>query len=362
MTIKEQILQTPLLENEGAGEYYRRVAGMVNSTYGSVKRQYIGLLKLGKVNMIGKKNIGRPKHCQSISSLNRPTVHGVTLNSERKLDFEKHVLPNLINLGKRAQDKMQAKAGQTITVNKLPFMLCLMSDIHGGAKCDYETIASDVKIIRDTEDCYCIVAGDVTDNFIIGSLSQIQKAQPTTHENEIAFSKWFCDMIKDKLLAWISGNHDNWTYKVSGIDPYKYYLKTSGCLYDRNEVIFDLINDGVKERWIVRHKWKSGSIFNPTHGIEVGWERNGEDFDVGVGGHTHIATLHREFIKHDIKRSAIILGTYKLLDEFGKEIGFANTHSGSKGSGAFVYDKKFKRKWFDNLPEAVEYLEYLKKK
>lgn len=351
MNLTETILNNEPYRNETPFSYYRRIAELTGSTTNAIRVKYQKLHKRGLVQYIGEKKVK-----------NNVEISGSTLNSDRKLNFEKDILPALINTGNRAQEKLNVKKTQYIRINRLPFMIVPLSDIHGGAKCDYEAIVKDLKLIRDTQDCYAIVAGDVTDNFIIGKLTAIQKHQPTTLDEEILFAEWFCKMIAEKILVWVSGNHDNWTYKVSGIDPYKYYLKNSSCLYDRNEVVFDLCHDDMSEKWVIRHKWRGNSIFNPTHGMEVSWERNGDDFDVAIGGHTHIATLHRPFIKHDKKRHAVLIGTYKLLDEYGKELGFANTHSDSRGSGAFVYDKNFKKKWFDSVEEGVDYLNYLKTK
>ena len=234
-----------------------------------------------------------------------------------------------------------------------------MSDIHGGAKSDYAQIEHDIKIIRDTQDMYCILAGDLTDNFIIGKLQSLQKFQSTTFDEEIRFLEWMINILQGSLIAFVSGNHDNWTKKLVAYDFLKQMLKNTPCLFDNNEVRFKLIGDNFSEDWLVRHKMKWSSIFNPTHGGEVMWERGERPFDVVISGHTHIASLYREFIKHDIKRASILLGTYKLRDEYQVELGFAKTHSNSRGSGSLVYDSNGNRHWFDNVIDAVKYLDFL---
>jgi hypothetical protein len=81
-------------------------------------------------------------------------------------------------------------------------------------------------------------------------------------------------------------------------------------------------------------------------------------FDIGLAGHTHIATLHREFIKHNEKRDAILIGTYKIRDEYGRDLGFAAPVG--LGSGAFVMLPDGRRFWCDDIPTAKDLLEYWK--
>ena len=166
---------------------------------------------------------------------------------------------------------------------------------------------------------------------------------------------WYFNKLQGSILFWCSGNHENWTRKVSGIDFIREGLKGSLCLYDRTQISFTLRWGKNEQKWLVRHKWRYSSIFNATHGLEVGWERVGYNFDVGVGGHTHIATLCRPFIRENKKRFAVLLGTYKIRDNFGRECGFPA--SVGRGSGAFVYHPDGRVFWCDDLPTAKDLLQ-----
>ena len=266
--------------------------------------------------------------------VDKPEINGV--KPEHHVDFENEILPFMVKVGKRAMEKNEKEKNASISIRgSQPFAIAIMSDVHGGGKTDYEAIKNDVDIIRETEDMWAILAGDLTDNFIIGKLQSIQKEQPLPLNYEQRFVKWFLDALKSSLIAFVSGNHDNWTKKVAAFDVLRSILDGVDCLFDSNQVMFNLNYFGQTQRWLVRHKFKHNSIFNPTHGIEVAWERMGMDFDVAIAGHTHIATLHRPFIKHDKLRHAILLGTYKVRDEFATEIGFAKSYG--RGSGALVY-------------------------
>lgn len=289
----------------------------------------------------------------------RPKLTGVT--PEVYHDFENDILPYLKGIGKRASEKNAIERNQLITMPDGAFAIAMLSDVHGGAKADYEQIEKDIKQIRDTEDMYSILAGDLTDNFIIGKLANLQKFQSTTFDDEMRFLEWFIDILRDSLICFVSGNHDNWTKKMVAYDHLKKMLKGVPTLFDNNEVRFKLRQNGKTEDWLVRHKMKWSSIFNPTHGSEVMWERGERPFDVVLSGHTHIGSLCREFIKHDKKRHSILLGTYKLRDEYGVECGFAKTHSESKGSGVMVYDGLGNKYWCDSVEKGVRLLNLFKK-
>jgi len=100
-------------------------------------------------------------------------------------------------------------------------------------------------------------------------------------------------------------------------------------------------------------------VFNVTHGLEVSWERMGLDYVWSIGGHTHIATVCRPFLRHGILRHAILIGTYKLADQYAAELGFAPSHG--SGSGAMVLHPDGRQWWFDKLSEASSFLAYLRK-
>ncbi len=270
--------------------------------------------------------------------IDKPIIEGIT--ADENTDFEKEILPYLMHIGDKAKDKTEKEKEQIIDMGDKPFAIAILSDVHGGAKADYKAIKDDLDIIESNDRLFAITAGDLTDNYIIGKLQSIQKHQSTTFDMETRFLRWFFEKLKGSLIAVCSGNHDNWTTKLTAIDPTKELIKGVKCLYDSTQVQFTLKYGKYKHKYMVRHKYKHSSIFNPSHGMEVFWERGTNEYDVAIAGHTHIATLCRPFIKHDKERFAVLLGTYKMRDEFGRECGFADTHSESTGSGAMCYNPK----------------------
>ncbi len=271
------------------------------------------------------------------------------------MNFEGDIMPYLKKIGERAKQKNLDEANQSITMPNKPFAVAILSDIHAGGKADYAAIESDINIITSTDGMYVGNLGDDTDNFINTKLQWIQKAQPTTFDMETRFLEWLFKKLSGNILFWVSGNHNNWTSKSSGIDLIREGLMNTHCLYDTSQIFFTLKWGDNEQKWLVRHKWKFSSILNPTHGIEVGWERVGLNFDVGCAGHTHIATLCRPFVREGKKRFAVLISTYKIRDNFARECGFAN--SVGNGSGAFVYHPDGRTFWCEDLATARDLLQ-----
>lgn len=255
--------------------------------------------------------------------------------------------------------KQLLRKEQKIILPHEPVLVAFMSDLHiGSGGTDYKQIIEDTKLITETEGAYAGIHGDITDNWLVGRLVALQRGQAVSKDLEDKiFINWL-ETIGPKLLWWCQGNHDNWTEKLSNWAPAREALKGTQVLYDREQIMFDLVHGKTTRKVVVRHKWRYSSIFNPTHGIEVGWDRLGLNFDIGVAGHTHIGTFCRSFFRHDKRRYAVLTGTYKTYDAYGEEEGFQAPQS--SGCGCFVFSQTGEINWFDDLKQGIGYLNYLR--
>ena len=266
-----------------------------------------------------------------------------------------------IREGEAHAARQRAKKNQRIEFPEEPFALALMGDTHvGGAGVDYASLKYDAETVRDTPGMYALFGGDGTNNWIVGKLQALQRNEIMSHSSSWRLFLDWLDTLGDSLVAVILGNHDLWAQKVAGFEPIARHLRGAACLYDENEIVFKLACGSLEQRWKVRHKWRYGSVYNPTHPQEVGWERGDDDFDVAVGFHTHNGTLVRPFIRHGRRRHAVQLGTYKVHDEFAREVGFPSPPT--NGCGALVGHPDGRTWWFENLPSAAEFLGYLREK
>lgn len=254
--------------------------------------------------------------------------------------------------------RIEQRRNQIIRL-KPPCAIALLSDCHFGSPyTDYTTLKRDAEIIRDTPDCYAGFHGDGVDNWIIGKLQGLQRGQVMTFDAEWQLFYDWLKMLQGKLVYVVAGNHDNWTIKVAGFDRVREALRGIQVLYHQDQIVFTL-EVGLAQYVVkVRHKWRGSSVFNVTHGIEVSWERGGDDFDIGIGGHTHQGTYHRPFSRHGKIRHAILTGTYKIMDAYGIESGYANPVG--RGCGALLFDQAGQLHFYDDLERTANYLDYLR--
>ena len=241
-----------------------------------------------------------------------------------------------------------------------PFGIAYFSDLHlGDPATDYRAILADAELVESNPRLWAGYHGDGLNSWLLGKLQTLQRSEIVPYDQEIAaFADWL-RMVGPSLLWVVAGNHDNWTAMLTGIDLPRTLLKNVRVLYDRYEVTFLLEWGSNSLNYKVRHKWKYNSIFNVTHSIEVGWQRGDSDFDIGLGGHTHIGTVERPFFRHGNLKRAILTGTYKILPtggSFGKELGLASPMG--TGCGAHVFDGQ-DITFCDNLEKAVKLIERL---
>jgi hypothetical protein len=257
-------------------------------------------------------------------------------------------------------EKEKRRNAQKIEFGNKPIALALLSDLHiGNATTDYRQLRKDAELIQKTDGMFAIFHGDGIDNWIVPKLMQLQRGQAVNFEQELLLFESWLSLIADKLVAVVSGNHDNWTHSMSGIDIVKRMLKGTKVLYDRDEIRTIISVGDYHWEFCIRHKWLGSSIYNPTHGIER-YSRMGATFDIGIGGHTHIASISREFISNDNRQCmAIITGTYKKYDGFARQLGLP--HCPHNGSGAIILKPNGKYLWIRDLQDAANYITYLRK-
>jgi hypothetical protein len=286
-----------------------------------------------------------------------PEIKGLTAED---LSDATSVWEKAIQIQQDTEGIGEKRKEQEIKWNSGPRCIVFMSDIHFGAGgVDYLAAQRDAQTIRDTPGMYGIYHGDGMENFVVPKLAHLNRDQPLSHEESLKLHKDWLDTMGKKLVAVVPGNHDLWSHKLVGIDYVRAHLGNHRCLYHKYDVAFDLRIGAA--RWImqVRHKWRFNSVFNATHGLQVGWERGDVDYDIAVGGHTHIGTFFNDFWRHGKRRTAVLTGTYKsLYDPFGEEIGFP--HSKDSGCGAIIFYEDGTFDVFRSAQRAASYMAYLR--
>lgn len=286
----------------------------------------------------------------------RPRIEGLT--TEDELISVEELWEQVERIQTIAEKRLVLRDSQSVQLPNAPCALALLSDLHfGSPNTDYRSAKRDAEIVRDTEGMYAEFHGDGVDNWIIGKLQGQSKNQPMTIDAEFRLFVNWIEMIGEKLLWVIPGNHENWSYILAGVDRVRAALAETRVLYDPHEVVLDLLVG--PSLWTIkaRHQWRNQrTVFNDTHGLQVGWERGDTDFDIGVGGHTHTGTFFTPFVRHRKRRLAALTGSYKVDDGYARKLGYRSTSG--LGCGAIVFHPDGRTANFDNLETAADFLEF----
>jgi hypothetical protein len=280
-------------------------------------------------------------------------------------DYVKTMLP-IEELWDRAKDRQKEEEqrillrdNQKVGLPNEPVGIMWSSDAHlGSPHVDYVSIETDFITVANTPGFYGGFHGDLGDNWIIGALQGQSKNQRFTILDEIRLGTDLLHKLGPKLLWAVPGNHDNWEYILTGRDSIAQALAGMKLLYDPHEVVFWLTVGDAEWLVKVRHQWRGYSQFNDSHAVEVGWERGNVPFDIGVGGHTHTGTWLRPFVRHKLRRYALITGSYKIDDGYARRMGFRGTCGLGSGATILTPDRDFV--FFEDVQYAAKFLKFMR--
>lgn len=294
--------------------------------------------------------------CATVTPVNELEPEVIGLGPETDLD-ESDLWQRAYRVQERNERTEAKRQEQRIIIpGGQAFGWAWLSDLHFGGATDYRQIRQDAQIIYDTPRMWCAFNGDGLNNWIVQKLAHLQRHESLSFDDEWQLFLSFLRMVKPKLKVVSLGNHELWTLVLGGVNPVRDAVADYRVLYDDHEIAYRLILGDAS--WLVkqRHQWRGSSVFNPTHGIEVGWQRGGGEFDIGVGSHTHIGTTCRPFFRHGAKKYAVLLGTYS-RNGYGRQLGLAPTVG--TGCGAMVFQADGRLTFFEDLQTASEFLQWL---
>lgn len=175
-----------------------------------------------------------------------------------------------------------------------------MSDLHiGDAHCDYKLILERIEHIKNTENAYCILDGDLMDTAIASSIGDTYGATIQPMEQLQHCVKLF-EPIKDKILAVLPGNHEHRVYKTDGLDMTQLMCNQIGIhgKYSPTTALL-FVRFGKNEK----NRPQLYTIY-VTHGSGGGRKEGGKvnrladlasivDADIYVHGHTHLPLVFK---------------------------------------------------------------------
>ena len=283
-------------------------------------------------------------------------TEGVT--PESTLPDPDEVFERACNEWDRTKRLTELRARQRLEFDHGPIALVNTADWHlGGAGVDYPRLDAELRIIADTPGMYAIGAGDLLNQMIVGRLLDARKNDRLSIRDEWALLRRELAIIAPKLLAVVSGNHDNWAEALTGISYFERELHDwqPRALFDTDDarIVVQVGSWEVPVR--IRHQWQGSSIYNPTHGIEraVKWDH---DFLIGMGAHTHVSGLAREFSVDGITGMALMAGAYKRVDAYARKGGFPHPNN-STSVAVVINDHRHSLTGYGDLQTCADYME-----
>lgn len=259
---------------------------------------------------------------------------------------------------KSRRKKNRLPRDQYIEFSHGPVCLVFMADLHlGDSYVDYDRLDGDSEIVTETPGMYMVNVGDAMNNFIIGNLMRVRLGAEFSVSEEWVMVKRIMKKLAPSMVLSVAGNHDLWTYMLTGIDYMQdvHARVNPNILYAKYDNTVSVRVGGKEHVLRARHKWKGYSQYNATHGIE--WAAKfdkGRHFDIGIAAHTHVSGLYRQFNNGGKTGHAIICGSYKFYDEHSSKNGFPLPNEAA--AVALIIDENGTVFGTNDLTAASEYM------
>lgn len=200
-------------------------------------------------------------------------------------------------------------------------LLAFVSDLHiaPGTPVDFRRMREDAELIRSTPHCYCVLGGDQIDNHIKHRAAVLAaRSQP---EDQYKLLEYYLQILGDRCLLMTSGNHENWTNQLAGVDVLGRIARDRRLWYAPDEGRLEIGVGTESYAVAVRHQYRYNSSFNQTHTVKQ-WLRMGEtEFDVGMIGHHHEHALE-SFVYRGRLRWGCRPGSYQITSAYSRQYGF----------------------------------------
>lgn len=219
-----------------------------------------------------------------------------------------------------AQRKAHQDAGEKLQVEvkeTKPFAIWVFGDPHvDDDGCDFPTLEHHARTIARTPGLYGMNIGDTTNNWI-GRLARLYANQSTTSKEALMLAKWFIELVGEKWVAVVGGNHDLWS---GDADYIGYLCRDLDVLYMPHACRFTLSTPSAEFVIDARHAFRGNSQWNTVHAqMKAALMLN--KADVLIGGHWHKSGYGIVPHADGSLSHCIQLGAYKVYDSYAQELG-----------------------------------------
>ena len=196
-----------------------------------------------------------------------------------------------------------------IKTTKKKQILVGYGDLHIGAETFNEKKAKEVRdYIKDTG-AFWVGMGDFVENATKRSVGAGVYQQLLTPKEQIAYLRDFLKPIASQCIGFVKGNHEERTYKDSGVDIADIVCYELGMPYCNWECFGSVIGDKKAYKFYAVHSYMS----NKTGGLAINaTERDIEkmfgNFQIIMRGHTHKNIVHiMNYFEIDSRNNTVII-------------------------------------------------------
>ena len=184
---------------------------------------------------------------------------------------------------------------------------------------DHDKIMEDIAYIRDHDNCFCILNGDLLDCAIASSVGDTYGASLSPMDELRVCTELF-KPIAHKVLCVVPGNHEARHYRTNGVDLTEIMCRQLG-IEDRYSTTTAILFIRFGEQTGKQHNRKVAYTVYVSHGNSAGRKEGGKiqrlvdlsaivDADIYVCGHTHLPALLKDsFARPNMGNSSVAYGT-----------------------------------------------------
>lgn len=293
-------------------------------------------------------------------------ITGLTTSALENTITAESVFNKLDVIWERETYKEELAAKNTIEINTdQPIAIVAVADQHFGGgintATDVRRIFDEANLMTNTPNLYLVHNGDLSNNFIGEWTAHINNQRQLSIKEESVISLEYMKRIESILVAWVTGNHNEWSEKYSGFSPnYEMLMRLKNrhdILFDNDEINFRVKTQFANVGFLMRHIWRGNTSNNLTGGIERAAKLNNiYDSTVYIGAHIHSGGIIKEFINAGKTNYALLCGTYKKIDHYSKQHGFFKAND-STAVGVVIHPK-FGIIPYSNLYALCDYMKW----
>lgn len=209
-----------------------------------------------------------------------------------------------------------------------PIGIAFLSDVHvGGGGVDLARFRADVGTISRTPNLYAVFNGDLLENTKpqLKSATALYSAQFANPKEQYGYALSRMALCRDKWLVINQGNHDQFDFRVAGIDRLEMLAHQLGVPYRTEAGATIKLTVGEQPYVIVaKHDHKGKSQLNKSNSqrrLWDEWPHEWENADVVA-----LAHLHEPLVEHVMRKGREVVylrsGSYKVVDAWAESGGY----------------------------------------